>query len=79
MIADLHGGDLDDIVAKAEFQEIKDRVMLEVRPNIEYSGLSMILLFNSAKAVKAVRMPTCGSVTSVAFSLRCRLKPLHNL
>ncbi|KAI0715306.1 general substrate transporter [Earliella scabrosa] len=29
VIADLHGGDPDDIVAKAEFQEIKDRVTFE--------------------------------------------------
>ena len=31
VIADLHGGDPEDIVAKAEFQEIKDRVTFEVR------------------------------------------------
>lgn len=31
VIADLHGGDLDDIVARAEFQEIKERVIFEVR------------------------------------------------
>lgn len=31
VIADLHGGDPEDIVAKAEFQEIKDRVIFEVR------------------------------------------------
>ncbi|KAI0800970.1 general substrate transporter [Fomes fomentarius] len=29
VIADLHGGDPEDVVAKAEFQEIKDRVTLE--------------------------------------------------
>ncbi|KAI0756710.1 general substrate transporter [Daedaleopsis nitida] len=29
VIADLHGGDPEDIVAKAEFQEIKDRVIFE--------------------------------------------------
>lgn len=26
VIADLHGGDLEDVSAKAEFREIKDRV-----------------------------------------------------
>jgi hypothetical protein len=31
VIADLHGGDLDSSNAKAEFQEIKDKVMEEVR------------------------------------------------
>ena len=30
VIADLHGGDPEDIVAKAEFQEIKERVVWEV-------------------------------------------------
>lgn len=30
VIADLHGGDPEDLVARAEFQEIKERVMLEV-------------------------------------------------
>lgn len=29
VIADLHGGDPEDLVARAEFQEIKERVMLE--------------------------------------------------
>lgn len=29
VLADLHGGDPEDMVAKAEFQEIKDRVMFE--------------------------------------------------
>ena len=30
VLADLHGGDLDDIIAKAEFEEIKERVMFDV-------------------------------------------------
>ena len=30
VIADLHGGDLEDVSAKAEFQEIKDRVNFDV-------------------------------------------------
>ena len=30
VIADLHGGDLDDPVARTEFQEIKDKVLIEV-------------------------------------------------
>ena len=30
VIADLHGGDPEDLLAKAEFQEIKDRVIFEV-------------------------------------------------
>lgn len=31
VIADLHGGDPEDREAKAEFQEIKDKVMADVR------------------------------------------------
>ncbi|KAF8074109.1 hypothetical protein FPV67DRAFT_1480790 [Lyophyllum atratum] len=31
VLADLHGGDMDDPVAKAEFHEIKDKVLLERR------------------------------------------------
>lgn len=30
VIADLHGGDPEDVSAKAEFQEIKDRVNFDV-------------------------------------------------
>jgi len=30
VIADLHGGDLEDVSAKAEFREIKDRVDFDV-------------------------------------------------
>lgn len=33
VIADLHGGDPEDIVARAEFQEIKERVLFEVSPS----------------------------------------------
>jgi hypothetical protein len=32
VIADLHGGDPEDSEAKAEFHEIKERVILEVIP-----------------------------------------------
>ena len=31
VIADLHGGDPDDAIAKAEFREIKDKVLVDVR------------------------------------------------
>ena len=34
VIADLHGGDPEDLIAKAEFQEIKDRVIFEVRTTV---------------------------------------------
>lgn len=31
---DLHGGDPDDVLAKAEYTEIKERVMFEVRGTV---------------------------------------------
>jgi hypothetical protein len=36
VIADLHGGDLEDVSAKAEFQEIKDRVNFDVSYRYSY-------------------------------------------
>lgn len=30
VIADLHGGDPEDLTARAEFQEIKERVLFDV-------------------------------------------------
>lgn len=38
VIADLHGGDPEDLIAKAEFQEIKDRVIFEVCMSSRQSG-----------------------------------------
>ena len=39
VIADLHGGDPEDLVARAEFLEIKERVMFEVR-SLVYTSLT---------------------------------------
>lgn len=39
VLADLHGGDLDDIIAKAEFQEIKERVMFDVGSLLSACGV----------------------------------------
>ncbi|KAJ3530352.1 hypothetical protein NM688_g7723 [Phlebia brevispora] len=41
VLADLHGGDLEDLVARAEFQEIKERVLLE-RENGEGRSYAMM-------------------------------------
>ena len=35
VLIDLHGGDPEDMTAKEEFQEIKDRVMAEVRSLVD--------------------------------------------
>lgn len=39
VIVDLHGGDPDDILAQAEFQEIKEKVVAEVSVLISTSYL----------------------------------------
>jgi hypothetical protein len=39
VIADLHGGDPEDLIAKAEFHEIKERVIAEVM--FSFSGAAM--------------------------------------
>lgn len=40
VIADLHGGDLANPVAVAEFQEIKERVVFEVRDRVFHIAIS---------------------------------------
>lgn len=51
VIADLHGGDPEDLVAKAEFQEIKDRVIYEVRYVLAIQRIVLTLpSVNRAKA-----------------------------
>lgn len=40
VISDLHGGDPEDLLAKAEFQEIKDRVMFEVKHRFDSHSTS---------------------------------------
>lgn len=50
VIADLHGGDLEDVSAKAEFQEIKDRVSIDVS------------VFNPATAVVRRSLPPVASI-----------------
>ena len=74
VIADLHGGDSEDLLAKAEFQEIKDRVIFEAS---DYFGTSKgkYLQANSGRAAKAGRTRICGSATSGVCCLLC----LHKL
>ncbi len=51
VIADLHGGDLEDVVAKAEFKEIKERVIFEVSVSTA-SSISPLLTVNSERVGK---------------------------
>ena len=72
VIADLHGGDPEDLAAKTEFREIKERVISEV---IFLGGLVgqlhtlRIFLFLSVKAGRAERTRQCGGDTSEEFFL----------
>lgn len=69
VIADLHGGDPEDLVAKTEFREIKEQVISEVmffggsvRPLHTLNSLSV-------KAGRAERTRQCGGDTSEEFFL----------
>ncbi len=73
VISDLHGGDPEDLLAKAEFQEIKDRVIFEVRHGSDRS-LRKHLRTDSVRVERAERMPSCGNVTSVVYFLLCPRK-----
>ena len=66
VIADLHGGDPNDVVARAEFQEIKDRVIFEVRTPA-CIVLQNIETLSSVSLGKAGPTPTCGGVTNAVF------------
>ena len=44
VIVDLHGGDETNEMAQAEYQEIKDRVMAEVRAFIAFCELTNLVL-----------------------------------
>ena len=57
VIADLHGGDPNDVVAVAEFQEIKDRVIFEVRSVLTIVTCEIDSTTISASPVKDAPMP----------------------
>lgn len=64
VIADLHGGDPEDLAAKTEFREIKERVIAEVW--FFSRSLSKIRMLNSlsVKVGRAERTKQCGGDTS---------------
>ena len=75
VIADLHGGDPEDIVAKAEFQEIKDRVIFEVR-EVFSEGWHIVPDKCSASPVKGEPMLICGDGISDGCCSLCHRRPL---
>ncbi len=70
VIADLHGGDPEDLTAKTEFREIKERVISEVM----FFGRSVTQLHTlnslSVKAGRVERTRQCGGNTSEEFFLQ---------
>jgi hypothetical protein len=63
VIADLHGGDPEDVIAKAEFSEIKARVISEVMSF--FDGVAAhTRFFCSVKAGRAERTSQCGGDTN---------------
>lgn len=77
VIADLHGGDLEDASAKAEFQEIKDRVNFDVcgRSRRGHCGP---LTPHSGRLVRRDPTRSCGRGTNVEFYWPCPPKHLLN-
>ena len=69
VIADLHGGDPEDLAAKTEFREIKERVIAEV---LFFSGSvrqSHILNSLSVRVGRPERTRQCGGDTNEEFFL----------
>lgn len=76
VIADLHGGDLEDPVAKAEFREIKDKVIADVcdSSEVHWHEKSDICPTCSASQGRNVATPTCGRDTNEESCWPCRRK-----
>jgi hypothetical protein len=79
VIADLHGGDLDNPVATAEFREIKDKVLLEVSITFRHSIMNSIKMTPSAIQEKLDRTQRCGENTSDEYCWQCPRRLLPNL
>jgi hypothetical protein len=72
VISDLHGGDPDDPIAMAVYQEIKDKVREEVC--ISHVSKSMVFLniYLSENLEKEDHIDKCGRSTNDVFFLQCR-------
>ena len=53
VIVDLHGGDPEDPVAKAEFREIKDRVMFDVSLSSHCNDLNLYAVVSQRQSGEA--------------------------
>lgn len=90
VIADLHGGDPEDIVARAEFQEIKERVLFEVSPSARMANRLVSLLCpegerrreNVRRYVETIQAPciACHVVSGICTTCEsCCASLLHIL
>ena len=64
MLADLHGGNLEDREAKIEFREIKEKVMADVSPSSNACTLVLIETSISGKLEIHDLTGPCGISTS---------------
>ena len=78
VIADLHGGDLSNSEAIAEFREIKDRVLAEVRVYL-FILVQVSIVTHSEKRVRHVHTRSCGGSINGAYCWQCLHKHLLNL
>ena len=73
VIADLHGGDTDDPIAMAVYQEIKDKVREVVGiSHISKSTTPLLFYLNSENLEKEDLIDKCGRSTSDVCFLQCR-------
>jgi hypothetical protein len=79
VIADLHGGDLDNPVATAEFREIKHKVLMEVSTGFHHSIMNSTQMAPSVIQEKLDRMQPCGENISDECCWQCPRRPLPNL
>ena len=74
VIADLHGGDSDDPIAMAVYQEIKDKVREVVCiTHISKSTAPLNIHLISENLEKEDHIDKCGRSTNDVFFLQCRL------
>lgn len=80
VILDLHGGELDNVAALQEFQEIKDAVMKEVNHSLHwhltYAGPNPSCA--NRGYLQIVPMALCGENTRGEYFWQCRHRRLRS-
>ena len=79
VLADLHGGDLEDREAKIEFREIKEKVMADVSPFNSCSFTSGLIETHLSEKLEIRDLTRlCGISTSGECFSPCLLRHLLN-